>query len=231
MSSPRILILRHIPVEGPAALSPLMQARGFQARILDVDSKTAWPGLESFEAMIILGGPQSVYAKGRWPEMAVEQDLVAAAHKAGKPMLGICLGAQMLAQALGGRAYFNPRGKELGWAEVTLSPGAGQSGPLAGLPQSFPALHWHGDTFDLPPGSQHLASSALTPNQGFVLGKSWALQFHLEVEAEDIRAWVAEYQDEAGQHLKGDPEADLARFYPQFKAVREKVFNRFLDLV
>jgi len=231
MSSPHILVLRHIPVEGPAALGPLMQARGMQADILDVDGKTAWPGLGSFQAIIILGGPQSVYAKGRWPEMAVEQDFVAAALKAGKPVLGICLGAQMLAQTLGAKAYFNPRGKELGWAPVSLAPGAGASGPLAGLPQSFEALHWHGDTFDLPQGCQHLASSAITPNQGFVLGKAWALQFHLEVEAEDIRAWVAEYKDEAGQHLKGDPEADLARHYPQFKAVRETVFNRFLDLI
>jgi GMP synthase (glutamine-hydrolysing) len=170
-----------------------------------------------------------VYEKGRFPYLQAEEDFVGMALRAGRPVMGICLGAQMLAQVLGAKVFRNPRGKEIGWAQVDLLPDAQQDPLFQGLPASFQAFHWHGDTFDLPLGCKPLASSALTPNQAFSWnGQAWALQFHLEVEAQDIRAWLAEYASEA--QGAQDAEAGLARHYAAYREVGLKVFGRFLDL-
>jgi GMP synthase (glutamine-hydrolysing) len=137
---------------------------------------------------VILGGPIGVYETERYPFLKAELQALAKRLAAGRPTLGICLGAQLIAAALGARVY--PGGKkEIGWSGIRLI-GAGERSCLAAL-ASQPVLHWHGDTFDLPQGAQLLASSAVYENQAFSLGNNvLALQFHAEADSRRIEQWL-----------------------------------------
>jgi GMP synthase (glutamine-hydrolysing) len=224
-----ILILRHIAFEGPGVLGELMDARGLGSVFLDPGEGTAWPDPAAFAAVVAMGGPQSVYDEAQWPWLAPENAFIQACLKAGLPFLGVCLGSQLLAKALGARCYPNPSGKEIGWGEVSLCPDAALEPMFAGMPERFMAFHWHGDTFDVPAGCRRLARTALTPNQAFSWrDQAWGLQFHLEVGPEDIRTWIREYQEEAKVHLPGDVETDIRRHCEAYRQYGERLFGYFL---
>jgi GMP synthase (glutamine-hydrolysing) len=228
-----VLVLRHIKVEGPGLLGKMAQERGIPLETLDVGPRTQWPSLKAYRGILILGGPQSVYDEARWPELELENAFLQGVLAEKIPCLGICLGAQLIAKALGAKAYRNPKGQEIGWAALEFDSKALQHPAFRGLPKSLQAFHWHGDTFDLPEQALHLASSQSTPNQAFAWGDhALALQFHLEVEAKDIRDWMKEYPEQAQGRLKdGEVEAQLAAHYGPYKAAGEQVFGWFLDKV
>jgi len=183
-------VVSHVGFEDLGILGPLLAAR--EVAIGHVDAPRA--SLEDIDAaapdlLIVLGGPIGVYETGDYPFLSHEIAMVGERLARGLPTLGICLGAQLMAAALGARVY--PSGiKEIGWKPVTLSE-AGRDSCLAPLvEESLPVLHWHGDTFDLPGGAVHLASSDLCENQAFLFGpNALALQFHLETTAEALESW------------------------------------------
>ena len=183
------LAVRHVAFEDLGLLGPLVSARGYEIRYHDA-------GIDSFSAdtlvapdlVIVLGGPIGVYETDAYPFIPGEIAAVAARLKTNKPMLGICLGAQMMATALGARVAPGPA-KEIGWAPVTLSE-AGRQSVLAPLGTS-PVLHWHGDNCELPAGCQGLAATPHCPVQAFERTPSQlALQFHLETEPARFEAWL-----------------------------------------
>jgi GMP synthase (glutamine-hydrolysing) len=183
------LAVRHVAFEDLGLLGPLVSARGYQIHYHDA-------GIDSFAAdtlvgpdlVIVLGGPIGVYETDAYPFISGEIAAVAARLQAGKPTLGICLGAQMMAAALGARVAPGPV-KEIGWAALTLSE-AGRASVLAPLGAS-PVLHWHGDNCELPAGCQALASTAHCPVQAFTrMPAQLALQFHLETEPARFEAWL-----------------------------------------
>jgi GMP synthase (glutamine-hydrolysing) len=183
------LAVRHVAFEDLGVLGPLLNVRGYEIRCHDA-------GIDAFEVetlvapdlVIVLGGPIGVYETQAYPFIIAEIAAVAARLEAGKPMLGICLGAQMMAAALGARVAPGPA-KEIGWAPVTLS-GTGQKSVLAPLAAS-PVLHWHGDNCELPAGCRCLASTVHCPVQAFERTPSQlALQFHLETEPARFEAWL-----------------------------------------
>jgi GMP synthase (glutamine-hydrolysing) len=145
-------------------------------------------------AVIVLGGPLGVYQADEHPFLDREIALIRACLDEGRPVLGICLGAQLLAAAAGARVYPGERGKEIGWAAVELSD-AGVADPLwAGFPRRFTTFHWHGDTFDLPDGAELLAR---TPGyvQAFRLGvHAYGVQFHPEVVPPELESWIVAYR-------------------------------------
>jgi GMP synthase (glutamine-hydrolysing) len=184
-------ILRHVAFEDLGVLSPLIEASGYIVRNLEagVDDLRDVP-IAGDDLMIVLGGPIGAYEEDRYPFLVDEMRLIDSALRNGARILGVCLGAQLLARVLGARVYPGPA-KEIGYAPITLS-AAGERSCLRRLADcDYTVLHWHGDTFDLPAGTSHLASTTLTPNQAFALGtQALALQFHIETDPRAIERWL-----------------------------------------
>jgi GMP synthase-like glutamine amidotransferase len=167
------------------------------------DQAGAPPSVDGFDALVVMGGPRSAHSDDGFPTRRAELALIADALGRELPVLGVCLGAQLLAEASGGRARRGEAGLEVGWAEVALTPAATDDELFASAPATFTPLHWHGDTVVLPPGAVLLASSDRYPNQAFRVGhRAWGIQFHLEADRSLVEAFTAEWPTEA-RHLEG----------------------------
>jgi GMP synthase (glutamine-hydrolysing) len=184
----RTLAIRHVPFEDLGLLGPLLAERHHEVRYVEAptaDLDTVDP-LEP-DLLVVLGGPIGVYENDRYPFLDAEVALIAERLGAGRPTLGICLGSQLMASALGARVYASGT-KEIGWATLALTPDGADS-CLRHL-TDVPVLHWHGDTFDLPGGAKRLASTDVCPNQAFSVGRhALGLQFHAEAAGRALEAW------------------------------------------
>lgn len=182
--------IRHLAFEDLGTLGPLLSRRGFAWRYLEAGIDDI-AGLEPHAAdlLVVLGGPIGAYEEAYYPFLADELRLLVRRLAADLPTLGICLGAQLMARALGARVYPGPA-KEIGWKPLSLTP-TGRSSPLAHLdPELTSILHWHGDTFDLPQGARLLASTDLCPHQAFAWGRgALAFQCHPEVRSRELERW------------------------------------------
>jgi GMP synthase (glutamine-hydrolysing) len=226
-----MIVIQHVAPEGPALLAEVARAAGVAVEVVRVDQGAPVPrALPPEASLVVLGGPMAVYEAARHPWMADEQALLRAAVAAGAPVLGICLGSQLLAAAHG--AAVRPSGgQELGFHDVTLA--ADGDALFGGLPQTFAPMHWHGDVFELPRGAVALASSAKTAVQAYRVGDcAWGVLFHPEADA----AWVAGCARAFADELRGhgvDPDA-LAAAAPAGCAaaapVARAVLERFVDL-
>ena len=160
----------------------------------------AAPDTAGIDFLVIMGGGMNIYQHRDYPWLAAEKELIAKVIGEGKPALGICLGSQLIADVMGGRVYQNGE-YEIGWFPVRMLEAAPEQRLFAGFPEELTALHWHGDTFELPPGATLLASTVACRNQAFVCGKNVVgLQFHIEVRPEDVRMFV---QGETGPLPEG----------------------------
>jgi GMP synthase-like glutamine amidotransferase len=189
----RLLAFRHVPFEGAGLLEHALSARGFALDYVDLYlAGTRLPETQGAGGLIFLGGPMSV--NDDLPYLRTEMELIREAIARSQPVLGICLGAQLIARAMGAKVGRNPQ-KEIGWFPVRLT-AAGAADPFfAGTNRTQTVFHWHSETFDLPAGSVLLASSDACRNQAFRLGDTvYGLQFHLEVTPEMIADWCQ--QDE-----------------------------------
>src|SRR5450631_372577 len=182
-------VIRHVHFEDLGTFAEPLARAGFEFTYYDVGHGLPPRGPAGTDLLIVLGGPGGIYEGDTYPFLHDEIDLLTARLKARQPTLGICLGAQLIAGALGAKVY--PSGvKEIGWGPIELTE-AGASTPLRHLAQT-PVLHWHGDTFDLPPGAIHLASTAVCRNQAFCVGPNiLGMQFHAEADpSAGIEAWL-----------------------------------------
>lgn len=224
------LAIRHLHFEDLGTLEPLLRARGYRVRYVDPtgDDLVALDVL-SPALMVVLGGPVGAFDEPRYPWLAAELRAVRARLDAGRPLLGICLGAQLMARALG--AAVRPMGvKEIGFAPLALSE-TGQVSALAGL-QGASVLHWHGDQFAIPDGAQRLAGTAVCPNQAFAVGpRVLGLQCHLEADAGTIERWLLGHACEL--ELAGlDPRVLRAQALAHGQALAaaaQRVFGAWLD--
>lgn len=188
-------ILQHVPFEGPGSVGTWLQARGASVTTTRLYETPVFPEPGEVDWLVIMGGPMSVNDEADLPWLVAEKRFVGQVMAAGKTVVGICLGAQLIASVAGARVYRNAH-KEIGWLQVTREPGRL---PALGeaLPASYEAFHWHGETFDLPRGAVRLARTEGCLNQMFLLGERvLGVQFHLEVEASGARALL--------RHCAGD---------------------------
>ena len=183
-----VLALRHVPFEDLGLLGPVLQHRGYAVRIHDAGVGTL-DGHPEPDLLVVLGGPIGAFDEAAYPFLADTLARLRARLARRLPVLGICLGAQLMARALGARVA--PMGhKEIGFAPLALTPD-GERSVLAPLAHGTPVLHWHGDQFDSPPGGQRLAATPLCPNQAFAMGThALGLQFHLEADLSRMEQWL-----------------------------------------
>ena len=180
--------LQHVPFEGLGSIEPWLLARGFEIGATRLFAGEPLPKPSDIDVLIAMGGPMSVNDEDEYSWLRAEKHFIREYLSTDRPLLGICLGAQLIAVALGARVAAN-RHKEIGWFEVKRA----QALPAAAyrFPDSFTAFHWHGETFDLPAGATPLASSAACERQAFQIGRSViGLQFHLETTPDSARALV-----------------------------------------
>jgi GMP synthase (glutamine-hydrolysing) len=227
-----ILVLRHVDCEPPAAYLPLLEARGaVQTVRLGVDPL---PARRDFGAVVAMGGPMGVGDSGALGWIGEEIAYIAGVVSSGVPYWGVCLGAQLLAAALGAKVYTGDR-PEVGIGAVSLTADAAGDPVFGALPESFPVLQWHSDTFDLPAGATLLASSEAYPHQAFNVGSAYGLQFHLECPPELAESWndIDAYRESLKSALGPDGPAnlldDLRAQFPQLARTAQQVMTSWLD--
>jgi GMP synthase-like glutamine amidotransferase len=218
----RVHWLQHADHEDLGCIAPVLARRGDRVTMSRLWAGDAPPAPDAFDALIVMGGPMNIYQHDAHPWLAPEKRLIRAAIEAGRPVLGVCLGAQLIADVLGGPVTRNAH-SEIGWFDVELN-AAGRAQPLfAEWPTRFSAFHWHGDTFAIPPGAQNLMHSQACAHQGFVYGERVvALQFHLEVTAADARVWFQQEQPEPSRYVQDAATilSDLDRFALNNRLIR-----------
>ncbi len=177
----RLHYLQHAPFEGLAKIEEWAAKANHSVKASRLYANDPLPAADSFDMLVVMGGPMSANDDARYRWMKGEKLLIELAIEKGKKVLGVCLGAQLIAHVLGAKVYAN-REKEIGWFPIELDPPNVRHHPLSVLPQRITVFHWHGDTFDIPKGAAHLARSRACENQAFAVGNHViGLQFHLEM--------------------------------------------------
>lgn len=228
----RALVIKHVRREGPGTLGEFLKGRGVDLDIREMEDGDALPaGLDRYGLLIVMGGPMNVDEEDAFPFLAGEIELIQEASERDVPMMGICLGSQLLCKAAGGRVTANPE-KEIGWYEIELTP-EGRNDPLfEGLPRAFPVFQWHGDTFSIPEGGVNLAASSACARQALRVGRrAYGLQFHVEVDGVMIRDWI----DAGGDELAPLASAitadailrDVPARIPALRAVAAVIYENF----
>ena len=187
-----VAIFRHAPTEGPGYFATYLSRHGIPWQVIKIDEGEPVPGdARAFSGMAFMGGPMSVNDDLPWIPAVLA--LIRAA--AGVPAVGHCLGAQLMAKALGGAVTRNPV-KEIGWGRVDVPGNAEAEHWFGASLKSFEAFHWHSETFSLPPGAERIASSPYCENQAFTLGGHLGMQFHVEMTPDLIRTWCKDWEKE-----------------------------------
>jgi GMP synthase (glutamine-hydrolysing) len=212
----RLHCLQHVDFENLAAIAAWARRRDWSLTTTHLYAGEPLPEVETLDWLLIMGGPMNIYEEDRHPWLAAEKHFIARAMAAGKTVLGICLGAQLIADRLGSRIRRGPH-PEIGWFPVLKDPLADRTAVGRALPVRFDAFHWHGDTFDLPQNAVPLGESEACACQGFVYGERVvALQFHLEFTAARAAVLIEKCGAEIGhgpfEQTAAEMLADTARF-------------------
>jgi len=229
-----VLILRHVDCEGPGYLGPVLERSGIPASVVAIDQGDAVPeDITPYSGLVLMGGPMSVNDPLPW--IAAELELIREAQRQDKPVLGHCLGGQLIAKALGGEV--RPAGrKEIGWHPVTVVDNTVALRWCQGLPASFDAFHWHGESFSIPTGATRILQSSACPNQAFVLGRILAFQCHVEMTGELVHNWVDRYRDELAtpsETVQSAPEIgrDLENRLMALHGIADVFYQRWLSML
>jgi len=219
-----ILILKNITTEGPGTIEDFLVHNNMHYTIIDLE-RHALDSAAGYDTLIMLGGPMSVNDEDEYPYLTHEMKLAEQFMKEGKKVLGVCLGAQLMAKALGAKVYPGQE-KEIGWYDIELKEAGLKDRLMAQLApdnRSCKVFHWHRETFDIPQGAERLAMSDLYPNQAFRYGKNaYAFQFHIEVSKQMIFDWLA---NEPVDMKKIEQETEA--YYSDYAARAERFYNIF----
>jgi GMP synthase (glutamine-hydrolysing) len=219
-----VLIIVHVESEGPGTLGAFLESSGFSVHLARVYSGERFPeNIDNLQAIISMGGPMNVYEEQEYPFLEDETILLHKAIASNLPVLGICLGAQMIAKASGARVVRSPK-EEVGWGKISLTV-AGRSDLLfSGLPATLDVLQWHGDMFEIPAAGALIATGDDCPNQAFRYRNAFGLQFHVEVTREILADWFKDSPDlgkilQRYDELKPDLDRHAERLYRNFMTI------------
>jgi GMP synthase (glutamine-hydrolysing) len=233
----KVLVFQHVAHEILGTLNPLLREKALRVRYINFErTPDDQPSLEKYNGLIILGGFMGVYEADKYTHIKVEMRLIEEALKKNIPVLGICLGAQMLAHALGAEVR-KSKEKEIGWYDIQLTD-SGTVDPLfSHFKKSEKIFQLHGDTFDVPKNAVHLASSEICQGQAFRYGeKAYGLQFHLEVDGPMITRWlkvptnIKELESSNGKFTAPSIQAETDKHIAQSIALSKQTFTKFIDL-
>ena len=218
--------LQHVPFEGPGYITDWLAAAGHRISATRFFESDALPEAGAVDLLVVMGGPMSVNDTAEFPWLIAEQQFIREVIRAGRPVLGICLGAQLIASALGSRVYPN-HCKEIGWLPIQGVPSGEPD--LFSFPPTAEVFHWHGETFDLPAGSHLLASSAGCRNQAFQLGNAViGLQFHLETTPDSVQQLVGQCGHELIPAQYVQSEQEILTAPPERYAVVNRLMGELL---
>lgn len=233
----RLLVFQHVSFEPLGTLHPLLKSYGFRIRYINFGREpNAEPSIDGYDGLVVLGGPMSAWDEAGHPHLEAEIAAIRAAVTAGLPVLGICLGAQLTARALGADVAPAPS-KEIGWYDIELTKGGAADPVLAAFAPVERVFQWHGDAFEIPPGAELLATSAGCPHQAFRYGdRTYGLQFHLEVDGPLIERWLtvpghrAEIRAEAGRIDPEQIRGETPERLPRTRELSDAAFGSFVEL-
>jgi GMP synthase (glutamine-hydrolysing) len=222
------LIFTHEPAEGPAIFGDVLKARGFAQDIIYAPKHNLDAVNKDADLLLVMGGPMGVYEVGKYPFITREVEFIKERIAAKRPILGICLGSQLMAAALGAKVYKGKAGQEIGWSDIKIN-ADGQKGATRHL--DGPMFHWHGDTFDLPVGATLLASSEKYANQIYSYGNNaLALQCHPEVKEGELEGWYEAFNNDVNaakvEKLRLDTKANISTL----NAKTKKFFAEWLEV-
>jgi GMP synthase-like glutamine amidotransferase len=227
-----IRIFRHISCEGPGYLAEVLQNYNIPFELVRIDAGETPPAqIDDVSGLVFMGGPMSVNDDIEW--IGQEVNIIQRAVNAGLPVLGHCLGGQLISKALGGKISANPV-KEIGWLPVQKTPNPQAEDWLSDVEDNSTLFHWHGETFSIPEGATNILHSAHCDHQGFVIGNTLALQCHIEMTESMVREWADLYTDELA-----DPAAtvqsqtaittDLKEKIEELQSVADLLYRRWLQ--
>lgn len=235
------IVLKHVDFEGPSRIAPLLVERGYQLDIRELHRGALVPShLGHDELLLVMGGPMGVadLDNPQFSFLEREVELLRSCIERDQPVLGVCLGSQLLAHAAGARVHQMHDGRarqyEVGWGAIRFHHETKED-VLRGLPREGRVLHWHGDTFELPTGARHLASSTICAQQAFRLGRQFGLQFHCEVTNTDVEAWLA--ADDGfviranGEEAFAQIRRDTAQYMREQDELGDRLFGNILDAI
>jgi GMP synthase (glutamine-hydrolysing) len=229
-----VTVLQHVHCETPGIIAECLQSAGVGLHFVRIfDGNPIPSNLDAQSGLIVMGGPMSVYDHGRYPYLLEEQRLIGEALKEEKPVLGVCLGSQLLAATLGAEVKKGKQ-KEIGWHPLELNASAAADVLWQEAPPHFTAYHWHGDVFDLPQGAVSLAASQLTPCQAFrYADNAYGFLFHMEVTEAIITNMVREFSGEldAENITAGSIVAKIRDYLPPLQTIGGRVFRRWAKSV
>lgn len=229
----RIHWLQHVPFEGLGSIEEWAKSRGHELVATRLWDHDPLPDASEIEFLIVMGGPMGVGDEAAYPWLAPERDLIAKTIENGSSVLGICLGAQLIASSMGAAVAPNNQ-KEIGWFPVTITAEGSETDLMSGVPREFMAFHWHGDTFEIPRSATHLASSRACENQAFSVGsKVLALQFHIETVESNVDALIENCADElvGGEWIQGPDELRAGvKNSPQATGILSTTLDRMTEV-
>ena len=224
-----IHFLQHVAFEGLASIEPLLLAQGHHLSATHLYMNQALPKHDDFDALIVMGGPMGIGDETQYPWLKAEKAFIEQALSDGKKILGICLGAQLIADVMGAAISDNPQ-KEIGWFPLSINPQLSGSKLAQVFPDKLEVFHWHGETFSIPQGAQRLGSSSACQHQGFVVGEQIiALQFHLETTKKSAQSLITHCGHELDNSQYVQTQAEILADGAKFTAIN-RVMSKLLEV-
>jgi GMP synthase-like glutamine amidotransferase len=217
--------LQHVPFENLGSIEPALKKKGHQLAATHLYKNEPLPAVDDIDWLIVMGGPMGIYDENAFPWLKPEKTFIYNAIDSGKIVLGTCLGAQLIADALSAKVYKN-RHREIGWFPINRSPEAGNTILSTAMPGRLEVFHWHGDTFDIPKGATILAESEACKNQGFIMDdRIVALQFHLETTLQSARLLIDNCRDELDGSRYVQSESEILANHQRFTTINQAMLS------